>query len=96
MSKISELENISSYRILFYILLISSLVCSGAIFILIFNRTLFLKLEAIKLLILSMGISIPIFILNFLLTSYSEETGEQDGESVKKEDGYSIVKTGFT
>ena len=75
-----DLEKLSFKNIFFYCILITALISSGVLFIFVFNYNLFFLLDIWKLLLLSISITSPIFILNSLFILFGAIPSEDEEE----------------
>jgi glucan phosphoethanolaminetransferase (alkaline phosphatase superfamily) len=69
--EIPDLTKISSRGLFLYILIITSVIASGLLFIFVFNSELFLKLDTAKLFLLATAITMPIFTMACFIESLS-------------------------
>lgn len=80
MSIISELEKLSFRNVFFYSFLVTAIISSGILFIFIFNQRLFFELDILKLLLLSMAITTPIYAFNCVIAMIGAEFNDNEGE----------------
>lgn len=72
MFNIPDLYKLNGYILYFWVAVSVSTLLAGVLFILAFNYELFRSLELVKLLLLAISITLPVFLLNcFLFGAYS-------------------------
>lgn len=81
-----EILNLKADRLLVGILAMFSTICPGLLIIFIFNQELFVQLDTIKLILLSIAIVAPVFTLVMFTTAIHEhrkyESAEQGNEAL--------------
>lgn len=92
MGIISDLEKISANKVTVYTLLILTLISPGLLFLFLYLRGLFLQLDVIKLIMLSVAISVPILLINVVITGILVINEEAKMESPEcKEDSIRTI-----
>ena len=88
-----DLEKLTLSLIVFCLFLMACFVCSGALFLFVFYRELFVHLEITKLILLSAAISIPIFLTSFCFIGIISirKAGEKSKELMDRSAIISII-----
>ncbi len=79
-----NLNNLKSFTWIMLILIFVFAVCSSILFIFIFNKDLFFDAELIKLLLLGLSFSLPIWLFNSFLVGFILRTTNADFEELTK------------
>lgn len=87
MSNLNDFKGISSITWGFVVFFLISTIIPGMLLIFFFNEDLYLNLESVKLLCLSMGITMPVWFVNTILVMFRyEKEIKDDPNTTIKED----------
>lgn len=82
---ISELKSVTVRQSIIFLFVFLGSVSPGALIIFHFDRELFINLDSMKLIVLSLAISLPVVLLNMFVASIHTEASDQEDNS-KRDD----------
>lgn len=85
MANINDFKGIPPLTWTFIVAMVIGTIIPGLLLVFLFRQDLFMEVETIKLLFLSMGITLPVWLCNTILVSFSLDDGSnnKDDEQVR-------------
>jgi hypothetical protein len=95
MNFVDDFKKLKRVEIMHFSILFLALIASGFLLIYLYRIDLLISLSTLKLIIFSISLSSPIYILNYLLVAYHEDY-EDKQKKAEKADTISMISSSFS